>query len=152
MSTVKHIFVGIAVYLVVLYLAIRYPIASVDSKQQIPYTLTSPTVSRKNASHVIKNRLKYVLEDYEKSLSMKGWRILTSASNITVETLKNSPNEWPFFIRTTARFQVSPTTLYKTMSWDKFTSTQKYIDPFFERADEVYEPFKGCKIISKVYD
>jgi hypothetical protein len=62
----------------------------------------SPIIGNKNATQVIKNRLKVVKQEYDAILMSTEWKVLRTGTNVSVETLEpNNAAKWPLYLKVT---------------------------------------------------
>lgn len=108
----------------------------------------SPYIDEKNASYVLKRRQALVLTEFESAIASKGWKVLRSSANITIETLE-AADGWPPYVRTTAFIPCSPETVFDAFKWSNFHKTQSAIDPFYQSSEVVLEGSRTWRVIRK---
>lgn len=113
------------------------------------YEITGQCIAEKNASKIIAPKVQPLIDDYQRVLSIGEWEFLHGGVNVTVECL-NRKDSWPYYIKTVATFSQSPEAVAKMFSWEQFAKTQKFIDPFFDDAVEVFRSSKGIRVVKKV--
>ena len=128
-----------------------------SSTTYINPSLSSPYISRKNTSKVIRNRYHEIHKDYSTILTKKGWKLLRNSNNISIETYNDNNDSWPYYIRTTSILNSNIIRIIDAFKWDNFDHTQKYIDPFYERSSLLYEEadrwldnVKDIKVVQKI--
>ena len=120
-------------------------------------SLLSPYISRKNASTVIRKRYNEIYKDYLSIITKKGWKLLRTSNNISIETYDYNNDSWPIYIRTTSILNSNIIRIINAFRWENFDYTQKYIDPFYEKSSLLFEEadrwlndVKDIKVIQKI--
>ena len=120
-------------------------------------SLLSPYISRKNASTVIRKRYNEIYKDYLSIITKKGWKLLRTSNNISIETYDYNNDSWPIYIRTTSILNSNILRIINAFRWENFDYTQKYIDPFYEKSSLLFEEadrwlndVKDIKVIQKI--
>jgi len=120
-------------------------------------SLLSPYISKKNASNVIRKRYHDIHKDYISAISKKGWKLLRTSNNISIETYDCNNDSWPIYIRTTSILNSNIIRIINAFRWENFDYTQKNIDPFYERSSLLFEEVdswlndvKDVKVIQKI--
>ena len=118
---------------------------------------SSPYISRKNSSKVIRSRYHSIHHDYSNIITLKGWKLLRTSNNVSIETYNHNNDSWPIYIRTTSILNTNINRIIDAFKWDNFDTTQRYIDPFYERSSLLYEEadrwldnVKDIKVIQKI--
>ena len=120
-------------------------------------SVLSPYISRKNASNVIRKRYHEIHKDYISAITNKGWKLLRTSNNVSIETYDRNNDSWPIYIRTTSILNANIVRIINAFRWENFDYTQKFIDPFyekslllFEESDRWLNDVKDIKVVQKI--
>ena len=105
------------------------------------------TVSLKNVSKVVTNRIDQIEKSFKDAYSMTGWKVLRTSINTSIEFL-DTEDGFPGYLMTSTYVHEKPSYIFDLFKWENFDKTQRAIDPFYENAN-IIASVGNTKIIRK---
>ena len=140
----SDIVVTIVGYAIWIFIALLY-----SGRYSDDVTANIPWVNEANATNVVMDRYKSMEVDFESALQSKKWEVLSSVTNITIETLATDSLEWPLYVRMSIVLPVRPPQAYSIFQSDQLHITNRRIDHFFVSARTLFSG-NNIRVIRKV--
>ena len=146
----SDIVVTIVGYAIWIFIALLY-----SGRYSDDVTANIPWVNKANATNVVMDRFKGMEVDFESALQSRNWEVLSSATNVTIETLPTDSKEWPMYVRMSILLPVKPSQAYSLFQSDELHTTNQRIDHFFVSARTLFTartllPGNTIRVIRKV--
>ena len=146
----SDVVVTIVGYAIWIFIALLY-----SGRYSDDVTANIPWVNKANATNVVMDCFKSMEIDFESALQSKNWEVLSSATNVTIETLVTDSKEWPMYVRMSILLPVRPAQAYSLFQSDQLHTTNQRIDHFFVSARTLFSartllPGNTIRVIRKV--